>query len=232
LTAKLPFDGKHVYISQYHDLTRGDDGAFCSEIRLLGAIIDAAVELVPSPMASFLSPEGVEEAKRAGVSTLLAGVDLTDGQISAQEVQWARDKVITPLNATVERAAAANGWVFVPGLAQALSTHGYCADEHWVVRYEESKSRQTNRDGTLHPNGAGHRVLADLLYERVSKDLGVAPPAPAPVDGGDAGADADREDAAGETAGADRGVDAAPEGPADPADAGADLAAVDAGDQS
>ena len=132
---------------------------------------------------------------------------------SFAEVIWAHDKVIVPLNETIGRAAVANGWAFVSGETQAFAKHGYCADAHWVRRYEESKALQVNHDGTLHPSGSGHNAYRELLYAAVARDFGL------PVPGGSTdGGSADAADA-----GAGDGADT------DAPDAGAEVS-PDAGD--
>jgi PKD repeat protein len=201
MAASLPLDGTRVYIHEYHDLTHDDDGSICGEIVFPGAITDAFVKPVPDPSAPFLSAEGVANAKSAVVRTLLEGQKLTDGQISAKEAAWAHDNVIVPLNQAVRRAAEANGWTFVPGVAEAFGPHGYCANDHWVVRYDESKRRQVNHDGSLHPNAAGHAQMQKLLYAKIAADFGITGP---PQDGGsDVGDGGDAADAGVADAGGD-----------------------------
>jgi hypothetical protein len=214
LAAIPTLDGTRVYISEYHDPTHGADGGPCEEIRLLGAITDAAVGLVPAPDAPFLSPEAAKYAKDEAVKGALKALNLTDGEISRTEAVWAHDEVIVPLNQAVRRGATTNGWTFVPGLAEAFATHGYCADGHWVVRYDESKRRQVNHDGVLHPNHFGHEQMQKLLYARIAADFGL-PAAPENADGGSGdseaadagtgGADGDAGDSAGVAGARDAG---------------------------
>jgi hypothetical protein len=208
-------DRTRVYIHEYHDPTHGADGALCNEIIFPGAITDFVVSLVPDPMAPFLPPDAVAKVKDGTILRVLDGLNLTDGKISTSEVAWAHDQVVAPLNAVVRRAAEANGWTFVPGVADAFRTHGYCADDHWVIHYEESKSRQVNHDGSLHPNAAGHALMKQLLFARIAEDFHL-PVAPTNgTDGGSAdaadGAAADARggdaDAAEDTETSDAGVD-------------------------
>lgn len=91
------------------------------------------------------------------------GLTSGTGSIRAWEAKWAEDNLVHPLNEAVRAAAEENGWVFVGGIAEQFRTHGYCADDHWVVRAEESHCRQGNFDGTLHPNAEGHEVYRSQL---------------------------------------------------------------------
>jgi lysophospholipase L1-like esterase len=205
LIASLPFDDAHVYVSEYPDPTHDDDGAFCNEIRLTGAITDKVVDLIPDPKSSpFLSVVGIKYLTDTAPDVVKAGLgaaNLSDGVVNATEVAWAHDNVIVPLNATLGRAVSANGWTFVPGETKAFATHGYCAGAHWVRRYDESKALQVDHDGTLHPNPAGHSAYQRLLYAAVAKDFGLPPP----FDPTDAGS-ADTVDASLPDLGADAGA--------------------------
>jgi hypothetical protein len=96
-----------------------------------------------------------------------------DGVISGNEVQWAGSQVVSPLNQAVRQGAEQQKWTFVDGTAAAYAGHGYCARNHWVVRYEESKGSQVDLEGTMHPNIDGHTASAVLLIPRVAADLGV-----------------------------------------------------------
>jgi lysophospholipase L1-like esterase len=77
-----------VFITEYFDLTRGSDGAFCGTF--------------PGPVPGA----------------------------SAAEMEWAYEKIVVPLNAAVQAAAAAHGWHYVGGIAESFANHGYCADRN------------------------------------------------------------------------------------------------------
>ena len=101
-----------------------------------------------------------------------------DGIIDSREIEWAHDHMIIPLNAQVKAAAERHGWEFVTGIAEQFATHGYCADNHWIVRYDESKENQwnigtthPNIDGTMHPNIPGQQVYARQIFAALSRDL-------------------------------------------------------------
>ena len=96
------------------------------------------------------------------------------GGIEPGEVEWARDEVLDPLNATVRQAAAEHGWALVGGVSDAFRTHGVCVhgQGRWVVRPEESLVRQWWITGTLHPNAGGHQASAALIVPKLAAILG------------------------------------------------------------
>jgi hypothetical protein len=47
---------------------------------------------------------------------------------SFEEMKWAYEKVVVPLNEAVQAAASAHGWNYVGGIAESFRNHGYCAD--------------------------------------------------------------------------------------------------------
>lgn len=119
---------KQVFIIEYPDLLRDDQGNLCKLI--------------------YFRP----------------GVLYGDYQVKEREVKWLNDFFYLPLNAAVKDAAAKYNWQFIGGSAKAFANHGYCANDHWIVRYNESEQRQGNTHGALHPNLQGHTALANLLF--------------------------------------------------------------------
>lgn len=99
------------------------------------------------------------------------------------EARWAHENVLGPLNQAVARAAAANHWQLVDGVAAAFYQHGICAPapERWVrtlaeslfLHSEVSPARLT---GLLHPNRIGQLETARLLYPKLAEPLGVSAP--------------------------------------------------------
>jgi hypothetical protein len=67
----------------------------------------------------------------------------------------------------VGRAAASQGWNWVPGMTQAFTGHDYCADDHLLVRLETSLLEQGTIDGAVHPTRAGQAALGNLLLGSV-----------------------------------------------------------------
>src|ERR671930_590003 len=63
----------------------------------------------------------------------------------------------------VGRAAAAQGWNWVPGMTDAFAGHDYCASDAYLVHLESSLLHQGTIHGAVHPTRTGHGVLANLL---------------------------------------------------------------------
>ena len=138
-----------AYITEYSDPTQDDNGELCN---------------------GLLFPDAVTE-KFTTVGSVLLGLP-PDGLISQDEIAWAHSDVISPLNQQVQNAAARHGRTYIEGeIASQFSTHGYCADDHWIVRYDESKNIQENSDGTMHPNLLGQFVYRDQISAALISDL-------------------------------------------------------------
>ena len=63
----------------------------------------------------------------------------------------------------VGRAAAAQGWNWVPGMTDAFDGHDYCASDPYLVHLEPSLFEQGTIDGAVHPTRSGHAAFANLL---------------------------------------------------------------------
>jgi PKD repeat protein len=88
---------------------------------------------------------------------------LTIPGFSQHEFEWIASTVAPELNANVEAATQAHGWTLVDGIYERFAGHGYCADDNYLVRLQESFLRQGNKEGTVHPNVHGHRMYADNI---------------------------------------------------------------------
>lgn len=95
-----------------------------------------------------------------------------DGRVSNAEAAWANSAVVASLNQAVHTAARRHGWTIVDGIVDEGIPHGYCADDHWVTRYEESRFRiQGDKYGTMHPNRSGQELYARHLVRTIGPDL-------------------------------------------------------------
>jgi hypothetical protein len=86
-----------------------------------------------------------------------------NGNISPGESQWAYESVVTKLLARIGQAAERHGWNRAGGLLEAFRNHGYCAADRWIVQYHESFDTQADKNGTMHPNVAGHLAVRDAF---------------------------------------------------------------------
>ncbi len=91
--------------------------------------------------------------------------------ISAEEATWASSTMLPSLNAAVASAATNHGWNYVGGILPQFIPHGYCAVDHWVVRYAESRSQQGDENGTIHPNASGHQVYGNGIAAALNTDF-------------------------------------------------------------
>ena len=66
-------------------------------------------------------------------------------------------RFLLPLSEAVGNAAALHGWNLVPA-PQAFATHGYCAENTWIVLVSWSLLRQWSLAGTMHANLYGHEA--------------------------------------------------------------------------
>jgi hypothetical protein len=68
-------------------------------------------------------------------------------------------------NQIIQRTAQFHGWGFISGIVKAFDGYGYCNDPSFYVGREESKSKQGNEDGTIHPNSRGQEAIRDRIWE-------------------------------------------------------------------
>jgi hypothetical protein len=98
--------------------------------------------------------------------------DGPNGLMTNAEVKFAYQEVILPLNSAVREAgieANNNGhrWNMLDQIMIKFVQHGYCADDHWITRYDESVRRQGNETGTMHPNGKGQEIYTNALFDAI-----------------------------------------------------------------
>lgn len=130
MKARLPrLSPNRVYITEYFDPTRFDDGTICGSRLAGGTYSDELLHDHPAALLGF------------GVSPAEAG--------------WASNIMLPRLNTVIANAASSNRWQYVGGIRSAFLTHGYCAAQRWIVTYTESKATQGDENGTLHPNLRG-----------------------------------------------------------------------------
>jgi lysophospholipase L1-like esterase len=97
------------------------------------------------------------------------------GGIGREELRWAEEAILTPLNQEVTAAARRHGWHAVTGIPGDFATHGYCTDrqDRWVRTVAESLANLT---GPLHPNAAGHLAIAARIVPALGPPLGIVVP--------------------------------------------------------
>ena len=116
--------------------------------------------------------------------------------VTEPETAWADMTVAKALHDVTESAAAMNLWHFVTKVDAADTSaqpdtigsvskyHGYCADDHWIIRLPETLINQEDILGAMHPNREGHGLYEQAIYSYLVADLypnGLGAPPRAPV---------------------------------------------------
>jgi hypothetical protein len=146
-----------IYFTEYPDPTRKANGKDFGRMQFGGCV------------------------SRPGHSGPTDCVELASAVITSEESQCAYENLLLPLNHVIEYKMKEFGWNYVGGIMELFGPHGYGVDNtdgntRWFVRALESWKRQWNETGTLHPNIAGHKAIADRLFDEIWNH---EPPAPA-----------------------------------------------------
>jgi hypothetical protein len=148
------------------------------------AALPDRVERLRDALASVVEPDRVIIVEYFDPTTGADGSDCTMlfGGVKPAESRWARENVLQPLNAEIEKSAEDHGWQVVTGVDESFKGHGLCAGkQRWVRTLGEGLSGRPlpltpvgvdlariqiavgSTAGTLHPNEAGHRQIAELI---------------------------------------------------------------------
>nr|WP_321456088.1 hypothetical protein [uncultured Cohaesibacter sp.] len=131
---------------------------------------------------------------------ILIGSGLMKIGISKNGAKWAYEKILAPLNKTLEDLASELGWSYID-TENSMLGHGYCSDRRYFNTYWDSLDKQgkdpsdylvnmslcsqpnaTAKDcegkrsralpsGTMHPNYFGHRAVSAVIIEQLRKDF-------------------------------------------------------------
>jgi hypothetical protein len=178
ILAELPgLNPSRVYITEYPNPTGDDNGDYCG--------------WDPS-----------QEPTGEGLKSIPG--------VTQPEIVWADIEVATALRNGTEAAAATHGWNFIsatgeddpnggpaPTIGSVSKSHGYCADDRWIIRIPESLITQQKITGSMHPNRKGHELYKLAIYNKLVADLytdGIGGPAPATPGDIDSDGDIDTTD--------------------------------------
>jgi hypothetical protein len=104
----------------------------------------------------------------AGCGLFSSDFDMDISNADARTLQQMADA----LNAGLRKAAQDNAWIFVSNISNRTRGKGYCTDV-WISRIfnqaEESLGFQGDTEGTVHPNGRGHKIIAEEVASMVLK---------------------------------------------------------------
>ncbi|MDX2020052.1 MAG: FG-GAP-like repeat-containing protein [Deltaproteobacteria bacterium] len=171
VTIRSMLNPRAILIAEYFDPTQTTNGN-CQSM-----VFNDAVEITYDRTVDPILPYTFVWPNVTAAATALKWItNQDDGRIDFNEIAWARDNVVKPLNDVIRNAASANGWTHVGGIASDFAkAHGYCADDHWIVRYNESFAAQGREEGTMHPNRVGHAAIANRFLESLRRVLGQVP---------------------------------------------------------
>jgi hypothetical protein len=113
-----------VFLSQYVDAVKRDDGALCD-------FASMGYDSIP-----FMS------------QTESAYIDST---------------VVPMLFGAIEQATQTHGWTYVDGVYDGFTNHGYCAQDHYMVRAQETFLVEGRFQGMVHPNANGYAQYRNAL---------------------------------------------------------------------
>ncbi len=186
-----------TYVMQYPGAFEKDNGGRCTT--MLEDVLPAssvwnlmntpvgAIALTSTILGPFLEYElGV------GFPGILADALIGNLKWSSDEINWMVEHAMPTLDKAVRDGAEAAGFEFVDGVQKAFSKHGYCANDNWIRRAEESSfvqgpwnivseppvfglGIQALTKGLMHPAPEGYAAWADVLWPTV-KPLWNRPP--------------------------------------------------------
>jgi hypothetical protein len=95
-----------------------------------------------------------------------------DLNIDPEDAQGIKE-ILTNLNEALRRQAERFHWFFVSGIADGFKGRGYCTKDEvrCFVQAEESMILQGNTQGTVHPNIAGHHIIATHIANAVRRNI-------------------------------------------------------------
>lgn len=131
------------------------------------AALDRAIDgLNPGKVLITEYPDITGNQKGQYVPIRLVGVSA----ISKENVQFADEAILQPLNRSIETAATANGWISVD-YADQFRTHGYSSTKSWVRSFGESMRIESSAIGAFHPNEKGQVVIANHLLDAYNQTV-------------------------------------------------------------
>lgn len=103
----------------------------------------------------------------AGDVTFL-GITFVNSEVGKTEQRHVREHFIQPLNSIVAASAQVQGWNLLGQVEESMYRNPICSPTRLVIRgVGESKGQQGDDRGTLHPNIAGHQVIAQLVAQHL-----------------------------------------------------------------
>jgi PKD domain len=86
--------------------------------------------------------------------------------LSSTESAFIDSAVIPALFGAIEEATDVHGWTYVDGVYDGFTNHGYCADDHYMVRAQETFLIEGRYHGIVHPNTDGYAAYRDAILAK------------------------------------------------------------------
>jgi PKD repeat protein len=128
--------------------------------------LTGATNLLPASRADRIFLSQYVDAVKNDVGSLCdwdtMSLDSIPG-LSAVESAYIDSTIVPRLTDAIEQATVTHGWTYVDGVYDGFTNHGYCADEHYIVRLQETFLSEGRFHGMVHPNSWGYDVYANSI---------------------------------------------------------------------
>jgi hypothetical protein len=84
--------------------------------------------------------------------------------ITSDESSWIEASLLIPLNEEIAKLNEDYNWNVVTGIFDKSYSHGYCADNSWIRRLQDSFLLQQDQNGSVHPTIEGHKNYQRHIY--------------------------------------------------------------------
>jgi lysophospholipase L1-like esterase len=146
----------------------GLDANFQKLAQALNAFDIGQVYISEYPTAIFDRITNGKVTVSGGCEIFASNFDMDISPQDAKDLRAAAGR----LNQKIKDMAKKHRWVYVSGIADEFAGHGYCMDrESFFVTAELSLATQGDTEGTMHPNGRGHGVIARQVARELRKGL-------------------------------------------------------------
>lgn len=147
----LNMDPSRVFITEYSNLARDENGNYCDNVLRAGGIADEELKWAAE----------VVQQGRAGSAYTFRHPKVTRN-LSVDE---------SGLNVAIRKRPEVSGATPVTGIFKASRTHGYCSKKRWVVTAPQSLRTQRDEKGTMHPNRKGQKAYGIIIANQVARTL-------------------------------------------------------------
>lgn len=175
-----------TYVMQYPGAFEKDNGTRCTT--MLEDVLPASsvwnlmfTPLGPAALTTTVLGPFLEHELGVNFPTVLTNALTGNLRWSSDEIKWMVEHAMPKLDKAVRDGAAAAGFEFVDGIQKAFSKHGYCANDNWIRRADESSfvqgpwnivskpisslglGIQALTKGLMHPAPNGYAAWAKVL---------------------------------------------------------------------